>query len=212
MNDIVRPLTADKQIGFDQFDQLLLKVQQGDWWVTRATADLRGESCVICGKPWELSAASWEDHYDWRRYDEHAHLSCVVKYFAMKDRDQFFDHFAATDVAFRFEPISNQYIHPRGPNDHWAKRHWYRFWLVNYPVQFVVGLRKRVVSIAVTPQGPSLKLDWHEKARDAFENEDVTKTFGPNEVLLHAWTREKEREYITTLCKLIAESEPDVAA
>jgi hypothetical protein len=86
-----------------------------------------------------------------------------------------------------------------GQNDPWGKhRPWYSTELLDHPYRFLIGMRKRVWSIELRPQG-STKCGWHEIAKTAFSAEDVTKEFGERGVLIHAWKTTKMVDYIKLL-------------
>lgn len=197
VNDILRPITEAGDIGYDQFDQLIVQRQQGEYRVQTISSDLREATCAICLRGWELNAEAWSDHIWNSTYEEHVHESCLVRYRARRDREIFFDHFYKARVRFEgMKPIPNGY-HTRG---RWAERPWYRVPLIEHPVDFLIGLRKRVVNIEVHPREDAT-LDWWEVAQNAFAGEDVTKGFSPTRIFVHAWNEEKEREYVRWLVK-----------
>lgn len=196
MSDILRPLDEAGNIGFDEFDQLLLAVPQEAGTVIRSTPDLREKRCSICGKGWELNAEAWDDSMFWSAHEEVVHESCMVRYRSLQDRDDFRRRFIEARLRFRrLEPIFNQY-RTRG---RWSARPWYQISLLDYPVDFIIGWRKRVVHIEVVPREG--QLDWWEKAAQAFVGVDVTKSFSPSRIYVHAWNEEKEKEYLWSLAK-----------
>lgn len=198
MNDILRPINEAGNIGYDQFDQLIVQRRKGEYRIQTVTPDLRGVVCPICIRGWELDAEAWYDHLYISRHDEHVHESCWIRYCSRRDRDNYWQHFVQARVRFeRLEPIENGY-HRKG--DPWAERPWYRVALLDHPVDFIIGLRKRVVNIEVHPRGDAT-LDWWETAQKVFAEEDVTKGFSPLRIHVHAWTEEKEREYVRWLVK-----------
>lgn len=201
MNDIVRPIAEDGNIGFDQYNQLILQVPhptEPDWSTIRPIADLRAATCSICGHDWDLNAQSWDDSFVWNRYNEYVHESCMVRRSALHDRDTFFSALVGARVRFKgLEPIENRYW--RGA-DRWSKRHWYRAELIDHPVDFTLGSRKRVTHIEVKPI--ACQLDWWEAAAKDFATEDVTKSFGPSLIYIHAWSEEKEREYVRRFAEI----------
>ena len=109
------------------------------------------------------------------------------------------------DVKVRFEMDTR-------PNGYWGDRDpygakpWYRFKLLDFPVWFIIGSRKRVVHVEAIPNGG--ELSWYKEAEEAFADQDVTKHFNPKSVLLHAWTEAKVKEYVAKLA-WFAEGSPE---
>jgi hypothetical protein len=199
MDIITRPISPDGRIGYDEFNQLRLctPMESGGSLCYTMTADLRDEKCALCGGAWAFSADAWSDQWYWHRYEERVHETCYVRYLDLKNRDEAFAHICALRLRFDLERQPNPY-YPRG---RWSKLYAYKAELTDYPANITIGVRKRVVEITVTPwEG---ELAWWQAAEAAFAKEDVTKSFSPTRVLLHAWTHAKEREYIVALAKLI---------
>jgi hypothetical protein len=94
--------------------------------------------------------------------------------------------------------MENQYW---SKGDPWAKQSWYYAELIEHPVKFVMGRRKRVYSLEVVPQGGT-KLEWCKQAEKAFETESVTKKFGAGGVLLHAWSDDDLHRYVRKIVEL----------
>jgi hypothetical protein len=76
---------------------------------------------------------------------------------------------------------------------------WYEADLLDYPVTFQVGHRKRVWSVTVRPTDGRTLLSWWKDAEREFVAEDVTKEFSDKSVLLHAWGDTKMAEYVARL-------------
>jgi hypothetical protein len=198
MEVITEPISADGLIGYDRFGQLqLCKPMDGGSRCYTFTTDLRGKKCALCGGEWDFNAESWSDHWYWHRYEERVHESCFVNYLDHKNRDDAFGHLCDARLAFEIERVPNPY-YPRG---RWANLCAYRFELRDYPVSITIGVRKRVTEITATPREGELA--WSKAAEEVFDTERVTKEFSPRRVLLHAWTREDERDYVCKLAELI---------
>lgn len=195
---IVRTITEDGLVGFDQFDQLTLcSIDERRGWTSYThIADVRGKTCAICNRGWEPTGPSLSDQYLWSLLDEHVHLSCLARHLSLIERDAVF--WAICDARIRFKRL---YVDPNGyylQEDPWGKyRPWYRAELLDHPYSLLVGMRKRVWSIEL--RGECL---WYEAASKEFESENVTKEFSKTGVLLHAWGNENLREYIKRLAKV----------
>ena len=214
MNTIVRPITADGFVGFDEFGQLCLSEVQGKYTTLTFISDVRQKVCAICNHGWYPSAKSMKDQYHWRLLDEtkaggetygFVHLSCYVRHLALNDRTDVHRAIVGARIAFRgLVPMPNRYW-PKG--DIWGElRPWYHADVIPPGIgpsapttcELIIGRRKRVWSIEMHPNKGE-EFAWCEKAESAFKKEDVTKEFSPKGILLHAWTEEKMREYLTTL-------------
>lgn len=219
MNAIVRPITADGLVGFDQFDQLCLeehKEEHGREVIYQTfISDVRQKVCAICNHGWYPSAASMKDQYHWTLLDEpkagggetygFVHKTCYLRHLALNDRMDVHRALVGARIAFRgLTPIPNRYW-PKG--DVWGDlRPWYRAEVVPPGIgdsapttcEIIIGMRKRVWSIEIRPNANE-EFSWCEKAERFFKKEEVTKEFSPKGILLHAWTEEKMREYLITL-------------
>ncbi len=200
MNDILRPITEDGQVGFDQFDQLLCWTPRGEGMVGRFIKDVRELTCCICNHGWEASAEAMADQRHWQLTDSWVHETCLIRHAGLCERSEFrqamFD--ARTgDVGVRFEAkdIPNRYW---GDRDPYGSKPWYQFFLLDFPIVFTIGSRKRVVVIEVESTDGG-ELAWWKAAEDYFAPEGVTKAFGYQRVMLHAWGKEKLREYVKKL-------------
>ena len=59
MDFIVKPLTDDGLVGYDQFGQFMCGTPEGHGRVSYSpVSDVRGRLCVICCQGWHLSAES----------------------------------------------------------------------------------------------------------------------------------------------------------
>lgn len=193
---IVRPLTDDGLVGYDQFGQLAVtRVDRGhetSWFI----ADVREMVCSICNHGWQPNSVSMADQYRWDLVDGYVHESCLDRHGGLVERAEFRGALIAARVRFSgLKPIENGY---HGPS---SKRPWYVAELLDHPVMFKLGSRKRVDHVEVIAQGGTA-LAWHEEAGKAFEKEDVTKHFTPTSILLHAWNAEKMRAYVRLLAEI----------
>jgi hypothetical protein len=199
MNHIVRAITTDGLVGYDQFDQLVhVDQREPGFHVTRFVRDVRGHTCVLCGRGWEMNGPSFGDQCVVRHMEKLAHSSCM-------DRHQIFEEFftvhRALCTAILFSGMREV------PNAYWAgKKPSYQADAIvetgrEIVAQFTVGMRKRVWEVSVT-----VKSDEPfplEELMLAFEGEKVTKSFGENSVLIHAWDETKLAEYLKNIATLV---------
>jgi hypothetical protein len=200
MNDIVRPITEDGNVGFDEYNQLVLRWPLGkDSFEYRFIKDVRGKRCPICLQAWLPTAASMRDQVQWRLIDEWVHETCLYRHIGFVERQEFFS--AIVEAELRFDglrPIENRYW----PKSYEASnKPWYETKLLDYPTILVIGHRKRVTEIELTPvKGSVLIAEWF---RDAFKAEDVTKKFDAQGVRVHAWNDEKVGKYLGVIAELL---------
>lgn len=205
---IVRPITDDGLCGYDQHGQLTCGRPDPLGDPNRVeyvfVADVRAMTCIICGHGWESTAKSIEDQTRWDLVatspaDGYVHETCFFRHHGLVERQEFWSAIVAARV--RFKGLRTL------PNGYWPKAYrdsakpWYEAELLDHPVKLVLGTRKRVDHVELVAQG-GVDLSWWEGAKEAFKTEDVTKEFSPRGVLLHAWTREKMREYVRRLVDL----------
>jgi hypothetical protein len=196
---IARPITEDGLVGFDKNGTLFHCTVSGDYKTFRGIADVRRDWCIICDRGWQETSESLGDQYLWDLTKTHVHLTCFVRYQGLGEREEVWRALVEAKVRFGgLHTIPNQYWAPPDP---WSRKPWYTTELVEHPVKITIGSRKHVLQIVFTPQGGT-KLEWWEKARDAFEGETVTKEFSKSGVLLHAWGTEKLRAYVKQIAEI----------
>lgn len=207
---IVRPLTADGMFGLDEFGQKTLKTIErgGEIEVYTFVADVRDMTCGLCERGWEPTGPSIGDQYHWDLTDSYVHLSCYVRFIGFRQRAAVWR--AMVDARLRFGGIKVLPNNYWGPNDPWGKgQPWYQVELTEFPFSFVIGMRKRVWSIDLTPV---LKGAVHEgvwrRAEELFRSQDVTKHFGSEGIGLHAWGESKMIEYVGVLASLLKGDAP----
>lgn len=195
---IVRPITLDGRVGFDSHGQLLAYKVERQHMVHEHIADVRGCLCQICGHGWLPNGDSMLDQYRWRLIDDYVHESCLLRHSAFVERAEFDLAIAAARLRFeRLVPIENRYW-PKSISE--SKKPWYQVKLLDHPVEIVIGARKKVDSVSFLPVGDH-RFDWWDRAERAFATEDVTKEFGPERILVHAWTNEKMRDYMKRIAQ-----------
>ena len=208
MNDILRPITDDGRLGFDEFDQLFYwtKPDVSGARIGTIVADVRDSVCPICNHGWELQPEAFADQTYWYLIEEFVHESCLVRHHSFVERADFERIVSKVVVyklglSFSVELIKNGYW--PGSISH-SKKPWYRFSFKDLPVTLVIGHRKRVTSISVEPK-EGKTLGWWNDAKKALSKEDVTKGFSGQEIFIHAWTNEKVAEYVDVFLGLAAE-------
>ena len=195
---IVRPVTDDGMVGYDEFGQFVWSRPDRQWIVSSFIWDVREHTCAICARGWEPTGPSMGDQAPWHMLGEglaaYVHETCLERHTGLVERAEFYRAIVAARLRFRgLAPIANGYAPDARP--------WYRAELTDHPVRLVLGCRKRVDHVEAIAEGGT-KLAWWREAEAAFAAEDVTKAFSERSVLLHAWTAEKTREYIATLAKV----------
>ena len=197
MGLIIRPITDDGLVGYDQFGQLAVTRKDGDFEMSHFIADVRDKTCGICAHGWEPNSVSMADQLEWDLIKSVVHESCYYRHIGLSERADFQRALVSAHVRFKWlKPIENGY--------HGASmkgRPWYTAELLDHPVMFKLGARKRVDHVEVIAQGGTT-IEWHKEAEEAFKTEDTTKHFTPSSVLLHAWTQEKVREYAKRLAEI----------
>lgn len=197
MPHIVRPITDDGLVGYDEYNQLsVTKKEKGcetSWFI----ADVRDKTCAICAHGWEPNSISMADQFHWDVVEGYVHRTCLDRHRGIIERGEFYNALVAARVRFEgLKTIPNEY---HGPS--MKERPWYTAELLDYPVMFKLGARKRVDHIEVIPLG-DVKLTWCQEAEKAFETENVTKHFRLDSVLLHAYTPHDVRSYIARLAEV----------
>lgn len=222
MNDIVKPLTSDGLVGWDTYGQLWRWRVEGARREGTIIADVREKICCVCGHGWKLNAESMGDQYYWDNRAEWAHQSCYIRHLAL-DEYEFWCN-ALVGAGFMFGPMDNPRMIGEGgpaleslPNGYWRNdpwgvgMPWYRARLLkrvdvekslNGPLgrTLKLGMRKRVhhleIEIGFGPYDKTL-------AAELFKAEDVTKEIGEDHLLVHAWGRDKAREYLKHFSKIL---------
>jgi hypothetical protein len=232
MNDIVKPMTPDGLVGWDEFGQLWLWRVQGERREGTIIADVREKVCCVCRRGWELNAGSLGDQYHWHNRAEWAHESCYIRHLALEEYE--FWCGALVGAGFMFGTVDNERMIGEAPaleslpngywprNDHWGTGlAWYRARLLkrvnvekseNGPLgrTLKLGMRKRVhhleIEVGFGPYDRAL-------AAELFKSEDVTKAIWEDRMMVHAWGRDKAREYLKHFSEILGvKSRPAKAA
>ncbi len=223
MNDIVRPLTKDGLVGWDKFGQFWIwKLQEGGGREGSIYHDVREKICCVCGHGWEITADSLRDQYFWDGRAEWSHITCLMRYLSLQEFE--FWRGALVEAGFMFGPIDNPRMIAQGgpslqaiPNEYWRRdpvyslQPWYRVRLLKRVSEepslngphgrtLKLGQRKRVYHLEIEEgdghYDPTL-------AAELFKAEDVTKEIGVNSMMIHAWGRDKAREYLKRFARIL---------
>lgn len=198
MNDILRPITDDGLVGYDQFDQLMTIKQEKEGRVSWFIADVRDKICPVCAHGWEPTAVSMQNQQYWYARKQHAHATCLARYSALNDYD--FWYRTVCDARIRFEGLTEI---PNGYHAHESRweRPWYCAQLLDSAHQLKFGWRKRVWHMEILPAANNpINV---ELATKLFEKEDVTKAIDTEHVMIHAWGDAKAKEYLQVFKQIL---------
>jgi hypothetical protein len=200
MNDIIKPVTPDGNVGYDA---------HGQFWIYRNDsrdpgsrigsifADLRGKSCLLCGKEWKCSADDLADQFYVRDAEAHVHKTCYERHLTLLDRAAWVAVLCKSglhELMESFTPIPNRY------GGAWNTP-WYHVTLKggNAPT-LTFGARKRVDSITIK----RLTQEQVAHLTLVFKNEDTTKgEDGMDGYTIHSWGGDKTIEYLTCIATML---------
>jgi hypothetical protein len=221
MNNI-KPLTQDGLVGWDSYGQLWCYRWKNGIREGVIIADVREKTCCVCRRGWELTAESLGDQHRWDSRAEWAHKSCYIRHLALNEYE--FWNNALVEARFMFGQIDN----PRTigeapdlealPNEYWSKGDpwgdglpWYRARLLkrvnvekseNGPLgrTLRLGTRKNVhhleIEVGFGPFDRALAIEL-------FRSEEVTSRIDEDCMFVHAWGRDKAREYLKHFAKIL---------
>ncbi len=207
MNDILRAVTPDGYVGFDEFGQLQAKEVEAKHTTSWIVWDVREKTCFICNHGWELNHKSFKDQYYWHDRKELIHESCFKRYRKLREWSMFFNAVVECNLAFPggLKEVKNEY------GAAWNLP-WYEFkWKGAETFTIVIGRRKRVdhVEIKAPTEGyPGMPSLDYRMAEKCFSEEDVTKDFGPTSIMVHAHTDEKLKAYLKKFVRILGLEKP----
>jgi len=190
------------QIFIDEFDQFCVTIVDRDdpsHSYTYMPHNPEGLVCPICGINWEPSPRGVMDQFYCRDAEALVHKTCYERWLGFQQRMLFIS--ALNNSNFRvesFDQIPNQY---KGA---WNTP-WYVVTFQTPGLRMTIGRRKRVFSVTFESDD-DLPFSQIKKM---FKEEDVTKEFNSQHVLLHAWSDEKLREYIKKLSEVLVPDEKE---
>lgn len=199
MNKIVKPITPDGKIGFDEFDQLTYERQERDCSIYSPISDPRGSTCLICLRGWETTTESIVDQFLWRSREKWIHKSCWVRYLTLREYDMWYGALCSAGITFFFpEEIPNQY------GGAWMTP-WYTVKLRESRCTLRLGSRKRVYNMEIlVPKDEAGVLDVAAAA--PLKKEDVTQDITGGRVMIHAWGEAKAKEYMKVFADILKAS------
>ena len=207
MNDILRVVTPDGYIGFDEFGQLQAKEVEAKHTTSWIIWDVREKTCVICNHGWELNHKSMKDQYYWHDRKELTHKSCFERYLKLREWSLIYNAVCDCHLAFPGGLKERE----NGYGAAWNLP-WYEFkWKGAEIFTIVIGKRKRVFHMEIkapTEGYPGMPELDYRMAEKSFSEEDVTKDFGPTSVRVHAWGEEKVRAYLKKFVRILGLEKP----
>lgn len=206
-NEILKPITPDGLVGYDGYNQLQVvwEEEPGRRISSPCFHDVRGKTCPICGLGWVLSSAGFRDQYLERATNRLVHERCWVGHLELTEAAMWYTLLCDCRpkeplITWEWLPIPNEY------GGGW-KTSWYRVFVGNGSCEMKLGRRKRVWHMSLHG------VTWAQcdLAAELLKDENVTKWINPprippgdcGEAGIHAWTREKAREYMTVFYKVI---------
>lgn len=203
MNEIIRPLAHN--LGFDSFGQLIVCWEERGMKHSTCCADVREKICPLCGKGWEVSAESFRNQMLCNTTDEFCHRTCFYGHVAMNEAEMW--HELLCDyrpgkkdsyfIPFNWKKIPNEY---GGGRDN----PWYKVEFLGYVPTLKLGTRKRVYHMSLH----DLREEQLEKFMELVKGEDVTKGKEGSHVYIHAWSKEKAKEYLRHFATVVRMDPP----
>lgn len=226
MNDIITPVTADKEVGFDQFGQFVSWEGKQDHKIGTIIADVREKKCGLCGEGWQLNGPSLRNQFLMREVEEWVHKSCFLGYLKIQEKSRLYDALCkacgkvyesgTAVVSWRIKSIANEY------GGAWNTP-WYHISFTRLPVDgerrakmrdedrgsgtgftLKFGPRKRVYHMSLHNPGFDFS-KYHPMAP-----KDVTTGCREGEIMVHAWGWDDVAKHLDTIVKIVVEnsSEP----
>lgn len=178
MSEIKEALTEKDehgQIGLDQFDQIVCdRVEDGIGTCRTWVTDVRGKTCPLCGREWEITTKDWADQFYHHDRELLMHKSCFVRHLTHTEHMDWFNAIVASRKAcpgLRFEKpeeIKNQY------GGAWNTP-WYRVRIKSHNATLILGRRKRVDHVEIQFDEPTQKAI--DKLTELFADYNVTKGY-----------------------------------
>lgn len=193
MNQIVRPITADGNTGYDQYNQLIAWTEEADGYRTgRMIKDVRACKCYICGKGWGNTTKELLDQVALDGRD--MHNSCYDGWRAL---NSYYDiQKAVMDAGFLFRMDE---VPPRYPRS----TPWQRITVLHADkdrsdsgFRIVLGRRKRVWELRLHGTADLTdKFDKPNNTKGYSECSDEDAEFG-GYFYIHAWDKKELVEFL----------------
>lgn len=198
MNDITRPLTGDKMLGFDKFGQLQVCWMEGDALYSTIISDVRGKTCPICGRGWELSAPAFRDQHFNRVVEQFTHRRCEQGAVAMTEASMWYRLLCEPEhhPAWSWVPIPNEY------RAAWNNT-WYRVSFKGYVPSLKLGTRKNVYHLSLHDL-----TDAQMEQASLFAEEKATHWAEDHVIGIHAWTEAEARRHIAKFYAILKMDQP----
>ena len=208
MNKIIAPITPCGNVGFDEFNQLLLRRVSKDFDSHTFVADTRRKTCAICGKGWELTAEAIADQIAINpTVSLLVHNRCMNGYHSMRERYRIDKLLSDREwlregpIGFVMEEMPNQY---KGAWDTpWFKM---EFRKALPGVELVIGRRKRVWHVELR----NLTKERCKAVINALEAVTDTKGADANSVHVHCWNEQQLTERVKLMMEAVLAVQPEM--
>jgi hypothetical protein len=203
MNRIKRTLAHN--LGFDEVGQLVVGWEENGTTVSTIISDMRGKTCAICGRPWEVTAESFRNQYWDQSLNLWMHKTCFLGQIGVSQAVRFMDVICSVrdrqwyGLGFEMAQIPNEY--GAAWNTPW--------WRVNFR-DFIpwmkIGARKRVFHMSLH----DLTKEQVELFNSRVVTEDVTKGSDLSSVYIHAGNYDKVSQYFCIFLEVLALDKPNL--
>jgi len=161
---------------------------------------MRGQTCPICKKGWDVTAESFRNQYMVRMLDEWVHKTCYEGHLSMKETGMWYLLMTEPEdmIPFDWKKIPNEYGGAWGTD-------WYFINYLGYVPKLKVGSRKRVYHMSLH----DLRREQIDTFLEKVKDENVTKgEQDSNSVYIHAWTEADAKRYLTHFWAVIRMDKP----
>lgn len=184
-------------LGFDEFGQLQACWMDGDSTCSTIVSDMRGKTCMICGREWELSAKDFLNQYFDRTIEQNVHKRCAEGVVAMREADMWHDLLCELKMEWSWKLIPNEY------GGAWNTP-WYLVTFKGYLPKLKVGTRKRVYNLDLLDcTDAQVKL-----GEELLKDESSTKWAREFRVGVHAWGKEEVKKHLAMFAKILTLDKP----
>jgi hypothetical protein len=187
--DIIRPLSSDGCLGYDQFNQLTAMTVDREYKTFHHVPDLRGHKCIVCAQGWALTAESFNDN---QRIDDlgYSHKGCWQRFQTIQEYYDWRGILVGCGIRFcGLKEIPNEYT--RGS---WGPK-WFKTQLFQKKPYLTIGRRKRVWEIVLY----SANVTQEEFEQSCIGKTNNTKHLEDDNVLVHAYSFDEAKEFLKAM-------------
>lgn len=195
MNTIVRPITPDGNVGFDEYGQLCCWRNTERGTVGTMIADMRDKKCGLCAQPWEMTAEGFSNQQYVRSVGEWVHETCWVGYLGMKESFMWYELLCARKTTWEWTKIPNEYGGAYNTP-------WFKVTFTGYVPWMKIGSRKRVFHMSLHDLSARQCAEFTR-----FEKENVTKHCDGRSIMIHAWAEADAANYLKEFVEIV-QTEP----